>query len=83
MTQLVKHVNLSPNFNKFQLAYRPGCSTETAVLKILNEMYCAADDGCHSILLQLDLSSAFDTLDKCTLLRRVRYTYGNSGPALN
>jgi len=34
-------------------------------------------------LLQLDLSSAIDTLDTSTLLRRLRFTYGLSGPALN
>lgn len=35
------------------------------------------------LLLQLDLSSAFDTLDIITLLRRLRYSFGISGPALN
>ena len=35
------------------------------------------------MLLQLDLSSAFDTLDVATLLRRLRFTFGISGPALN
>jgi Reverse transcriptase (RNA-dependent DNA polymerase) len=83
MTPLVKHVNLSPNFNEFQSAYRPGCSTETALVKMLSNMYCADDNGRRSILLQLDLSSAFDTLDKCTLLGHLRYTFGISGPAFN
>jgi Reverse transcriptase (RNA-dependent DNA polymerase) len=82
-TQQVKHVNLSPNFKKFPSAYKPGCSTETALLKMLNDMFCAADDGRRSILLQLDLSSAFDTSDKYTLLHRLRYTFGISGPVLN
>ena len=35
------------------------------------------------MLLQLNLSSAFDTLDTSTLLRRLRFTYCISGPALN
>ena len=35
------------------------------------------------MLLQLDLSSAFDTLDMSTLLRSLRFTFGISGPALN
>jgi len=34
------------------------------------------------MLLQLDLSSAFDTIDMCTLLRRLRFTFAISGPAL-
>ena len=34
-------------------------------------------------MLQLNLSSAFDTIDMCTLLRLLRFTFGISGPALN
>ena len=50
---------------------------------MLNDAYCAADNGSRTMLLQLDLSSAFDTLDIITLLRRLRFTFGISGPALN
>jgi Reverse transcriptase (RNA-dependent DNA polymerase) len=35
------------------------------------------------VFLQLDLSSVSNTLDTSTLLRRIRFTYGISGPALN
>ena len=35
------------------------------------------------MLLQLDLSSSFDTLNVSTMLRRLRCTFGISGPALN
>ena len=50
---------------------------------MLNDVYCAADNGARTMLLQLDLSSAFDTIDMCTLLRRLRFTFAISGPALN
>jgi len=50
---------------------------------MLNDVYCAADNGARTMLLQLDLSSAFDTIDMCTLLRRLRFTFEISGPALN
>ena len=50
---------------------------------MLNDVYCAADNGSRTMKLQLDLSSAFDTIDMCTLLRRLRFTFGISGPALN
>ena len=52
-------------------------------MRLLNDVYCAADDGFRTVLLQLDLSAAFDTIDISTLLRRIRYSFGISGPALN
>ena len=57
--------------------------SETALLRLLHDVYCAADGGSRSILLQLDLSAAFDTIDMSTLLRRLRCTFGVSGPALS
>ena len=83
MSRLVDHVKQSPNYNRFQSAYRRGHSTETALLRLLNDVYCAADNGFRTMLLQLDLSAAFDTIDTSTLLRRLRHTFGVSGPALN
>jgi hypothetical protein len=83
MSRLVDHVKQSPNYNCLQSAYRRGHSTETALLKLLNDIYCAADNGLRTALIQLDLSAAFDTIDINTLLRRLRYAFGISGPALN
>ena len=48
-----------------------------------NDVYHTADSGSRTMLLQLNLSSAFDTLDTITLLRRLRFTFGISGLALN
>jgi len=81
MTRLVEHVKKSPNYSRFQSAYRRGHSTETALLRLLNDVYGAANDGFRTVLLQLDLSAAFDTIDISSLLCRLRYSFGNS--ALN
>lgn len=83
MSRLVDHVKKSPSYNRLQSAYRQGHSTETALLKVLNDVYTAADNGYRTALIQLDLSAAFDTIDINTLLRRLRYAFGISGPALN
>jgi len=77
MTRLVEHMKRSPNYNRFQSAYRRGHSTETALLKLLNDVYSAANDGFRTVLLQLDLSAAFDTIDISTLLRRLRYSFSS------
>ena len=46
-----------------QSAYRRFHSTETAVLKIYNDLLLAADNGDVSALCLLDLTAAFDTID--------------------
>jgi Reverse transcriptase (RNA-dependent DNA polymerase) len=62
MPKLAAHVRISPNYNRFQSTLRRGHSTETAHLRMLYDVYCAADNGSRTGLLQLNLSSAFDTL---------------------
>ena len=46
-------------------------------------MFEAADDGCAPVLVALDLSAAFDTIDHVVLLSRLSDTFGVTGTALN
>ena len=80
--RLKEHVRLSSNTNVFQSAYRQFHSTETALLRILNDFYTSIDGKKITILVSLDLSAAFDTLDHSTMLHRLEHTFGVSGPAL-
>eukprot|EP00057_Strongylocentrotus_purpuratus_P011777 XP_011666251.1 PREDICTED: uncharacterized protein LOC100889372 [Strongylocentrotus purpuratus] len=66
-----------------QSAYRKNHSTETALVSLQNDILCALDDRKCVILLSLDMSSAFDTLDHTILLTRLRDEYGVSGTALH
>ena len=70
MSRLIAHVERSPSYNRYQSAYRKGYSTETAIIRLLNDIYYNADNKARTFLLQLDLSAAFDTLDSETLLKR-------------
>jgi len=66
-----KHFNyLTANglLPKFQLAYRMFHSMETALVRVFNDMFMAIDQHCEVILVLLDLSSAFDTIDHDALL---------------
>ena len=49
--------------NPFQSAYRTGHSTETALLRVVNDLLNATDEDKISVLLLLNLSAAFDTID--------------------
>src|SRR5664279_5096122 len=63
LSRIIHHIEQSPGFNKFQSAYRRGYSTETALLRLLNDVYGAADRKSRSLLVLLDLSAALDTID--------------------
>ena len=62
-----------------QSAYRKKHSTETAILKIHNDILRAMDRGECTILVMLDLSAAFDTVDHNILLKRLRGHFGIEG----
>ena len=52
-------------FSGFQFAYRLSNSTENALLKVVNDLLSALYVGKFSVLVFLDLSAAFDTIDLC------------------
>ena len=65
-----------------QSAYRNFHSTETALLKVLNDLLLAVDNGDEAVLLLLDFSAAFDTLDHTVLLQRLAKDYSITGTVL-
>ena len=50
--------------------------TETAILKVLDGVFTAADDKQVTVLIGLDLLAAFDTVDHRLLLDRLRLEFG-------
>ena len=65
-----------------QSAYRNFHSTETALLKVFNDILLAVDKGDEAVLLLLDFSAAFDTLDHTVLLQRLAKDYSITGTVL-
>ena len=50
-------------FDPFQSAYSVFHSIETALLRITNDVLCSLDKKKAVVLIALDLSAAFDTVD--------------------
>ena len=65
-----------------QSAYRQFHSTETALLRVQNDLLRAVDKHQEAVLILLDFSEAFDTIDHQILLKRLRDRYGIVGTAL-
>ena len=64
------------------LLYRKHHSTETALLKILDNLYSIVNDRRSAVLVGLDLSAAFDTIEHDILIERLQTVFGVSGTAL-
>lgn len=60
----------------FQSAYRACHSTETALLKVQNDLLLNMDRGHVTLLVLLGLSPAFDTIDHSILLSRLQCKVG-------
>ena len=69
--QLISHMKAHGLFENLPSAYHPFYSTETALIKVHSDLLRALDDGCAVLLVLLDLSAVFDTLDHDILLDRL------------
>ena len=66
-----------------QSDYRQHHSKETALLKVKNDILMNMLNQKVTLLVLLDLSAAFDTVDNRILLDRLQFDFGISGSALN
>ena len=80
--QLTEHIAKNNLFPNLQSGYRKGHSCETAVIKIHNDVLMAMDRKSHVILMLIDLSAAFDTINHEYLLRRLQKIYNIDGDVL-
>ena len=81
--RLRSHIYKNGLSNVSQSAYKQFHSTETALLKVHNDINLNIDNGKVTALTLLDLSAAFDTIDHNILITRLSTWYGISGTALS
>ena len=82
-SRLNSHLSLCNLHDLYQSGYKKHHSTETALLYVVNELRLNADKNYVSILLTLDLSAAFDTIDHKILYSTLKNYLGIEGTALS
>ena len=81
--QLHSYLTSNDLYPRLQSAYRKNHSTETALLRVQNDLLRAIDNGSEALLILLDFSAAFDTIDHDICLHRLQNRFGISGIALS
>ena len=82
MSRSTKHMTVNKLHEPLQSAYKAFSSTETALVKVQNDIRMMIDDKKAVILVLLDLSAAFDTVDHNLLLSRMMTQLGIGGTVL-
>ena len=81
--QFVNYLRGNCLLPKFQSPYGEFFSTENAMIRVINDILRPIDSRSEAVLVLLDLSSAFDTLDHQILLERLKTRFGVEGSALS
>ena len=76
--QIDNHMKKHDLYPSLQSAYRKNHSTETALLKVTNDILMEMNSQHAVLLVLLDLNAAFDTVVDSVLLRRLQASFGIS-----
>ena len=79
--RLNKHMAENKLNSKHAYGYKEGHSTELLLLKVVDGLLSAFDKKKATVLLLLDLSAAFDTVDQTKLLNMLQHDIGICGTA--
>ena len=80
--QLIQYLDINDLGETYQSAYKRNHSTETALIRVHNDIAMTIDQHNSVILVLLDLSAAFDTVDHGILLSRLSNRFGITGTVL-
>ena len=79
--RILKHIEANGIIENFQPAYKSGHSCETALIRVYNDIVTTIGKGNGSGLVLLDLSPAFNTIDRENLFNHLEKYVGISGNA--
>ena len=82
LLRLDDHMNRHALHSSYQFGYKKHISTELMLLQIVDEILMGMDSGNCTVVLFLDLSAAFDTIDINILLDILSKEIGMGGVAL-
>ena len=77
--KIPNNFQMPPNYR--ELSYREHHSTETVLLKVQNDILLSMDRQEVTLLVLIDLSAAFDTIDHGILLETLEKDFGVIGDA--
>ena len=80
--QLIDHMTTNDLHMPLQSSYKQNHNTESALLKVKNDILLNMEAQKVTLLVLLDLSAAFDTVRHDTLLNRLKSRFGVDGKAL-
>ena len=83
VNQLTSHMEQNFPLPSHQSAYRSFHSTETALIKVQSDILLNMDSQKLTLLVMLDLSAAFDTIDHTVMIETLDHETGTTGVALD
>ena len=83
LQQINNHLHTHNLVEPMQSAYRRGSSTETALLRVHSDILNHIDNRRVVLMVLLDLSAAFDTVDHRVLISRLNSEFGFGGTVLH
>ena len=81
LQRLRPYLESSPNYCRLQSAYFTGRSSETAHVKIVDDILGHIDGGSVVALVSFDISAPFDMVDHNLVLERLSVKFGITGAA--
>ena len=81
-TQIIEFVEQNKLLPRYQSSYRKSHSCESAMLRVVGDVQRMLKEKNCVVLVLLDSSSAFDTVDHTILLRRLKQDFNIHGNAL-